>query len=281
MGEVTKNLTLVASPYEIRSRYQQVVRGVRMPADRPVTFQDRLEAVQLLYPGAVFCGWTAAALHGVAFCADRPLEIWLPYVRRRQGIEFRGGAMPAADVIRRDGLQFTTAVRAFIDIARYAEGDDANVGCDQCVRVHDGRRATSVDEVREYLDTNPHLHRSRRVRAVLAETDGRAESPPETHTRLLLRRDGLTMFTPQVVIDRGRFRLDLGAQEFKVAVEYDGRDHTDPGQQSLDVARRNTLRHDYGWEVLPVTKDILATDTATLLRQVRSALEGRGWSAAA
>lgn len=281
MGEFTKNLTADASPYEIRSRYQQVVRGVRMPADRPVTFRDRLEAVQLLYPGAVFCGWTAAALHGVAFCADRPLEIWLPYVRRRQGIVVRGGAMPEADIIRRDGLRLTTAVRAFIDIARYTEGDEAVVGCDQCVRAHAGRRATGLHEVREYLDTHVHLHRSRRVRAVLAETDGRAESPPETHTRLLLHRDGLTMFTPQVVIDRGRFRLDLGVQEFKVAVEYDGRDHADPSQQSLDVARRNTLRHDYGWEVLPVTKDILATDTATLLRQVRSALEGRGWSAAA
>ncbi len=115
---------------------------------------------------------------------------------------------------------------------------------------------------------------------MLAEADGGAESPPETRTRLLLHRAGLTMFSTQIVIDHGRYRLDLGAEEFRVAVEYDGRDHSDPGQQSLDAARRNTLRHDYGWEVVVVTARILADGADDLLRQVRSALRERGSSAA-
>lgn len=88
------------------------------------------------------------------------------------------------------------------------------------------------------------------------------------------------MFSTQIVIDRGRYRLDLGAEEFRVAVEYDGRDHSDLGQQSLDAARRNTLRHDFGWEVIVVTARILAGGADDLLRQVRSALRDRGSSAA-
>ncbi|WP_019201018.1 hypothetical protein [Tsukamurella sp. 1534] len=153
---------------------------------------------------------------------------------------------------------------------------------DQCLRADsEGRTLTGRDEVLRYIDAHPRMHRSRRVRAALAEADGRAESPPETHTRLLLHRDGLTLFTPQVVIDEGRFRLDLGTREFRVAVEYDGRDHADPGQQTLDVARRNTLRHDYGWEVIVVTKKILADGRYDLLRHVRSALHERGWSPSA
>lgn len=279
MGIRTRHLVPVISRHRIRTQYQQVLRGVRMPAGRPVTFQDRMNAVLLLYPDAVFCGWNAAALHGVAYCSDRPTEIWLPLPRQRQGLVIRGGAMPAEDVLERDGIRYTTAVRAVIDIGRFTPGDDAIVGIDQCLRVDDrGRSATTFDEVLRYLDTHPHLHRSRRVRAALAESDGRAESPPETHTRLLLHRDGLTMFTPQIEIDGGRYRLDLGAQEFQVAVEYDGRDHSDPGQQSLDVARRNTLRHDYGWEVLPVTAKLLESGRDDLLRQVRSALRDRSWT---
>ncbi len=252
MGVRTRYLVPVATPYEIRARFQQVVRGVRMPAGRPVTFRDRLEAVLLLYPDAVFCGWTAAALHGVAYCADRPIEIWLPLPRRRQGVIIRGGALPDEDVITVEGLRLTTGTRAFVDIARFTEGDDAVVGADQCLRRRDdGRSATTAAQVVGYLESHRHLHRSRRVRSVLAEADGGAESPPETHTRLLLHRAGLTMFSTQIVIDGGRYRLDLGAEEFRVAVEYDGRDHTDPGQQSLDAARRNRLRHDYGTAAAP------------------------------
>lgn len=281
MGVRTRELAPYATPYEIRARYQQVIRGVRMPAGRPVTFRDLIDAALLLYPDAVFCGWTAAALHGVAYCADRPIEVWLPLPRRRQGIVIRGGAMPDADVIVVDGLRLTTGARTFVDIARFTDGDDAVVGADQCLRVRDdGRSVTTVQDVADYLDAHTHLHRSRRVRAVLAEADGGAESPPETHLRLLLHRAGLTMFATQIVIDGGRYRLDLGADEYKVAVEYDGRDHADPGQQSLDATRRNTLRHDYGWEVIVVTAKILAEGRDELLRQVRSALDERAHAAA-
>ncbi|TWS21985.1 DUF559 domain-containing protein [Tsukamurella sputi] len=281
MGIRTRQLVQVLSPYEVRAQYQQVIRGVRIPADRPVTFRDRLDAVLLLYPDAVFCGWTAAALHGAAYCADRPVEIWLPNPRRRQGVVIRGGTMPREDVLVVHGIRMTSGVRTFVDIARFTDGDDAVVGADQCLRVRDdGRSVTTVRDVGDYLDSHAHLHRSRRVRAVLAEADGGAESPPETVTRLLLHRDGLTMFRTQVAIDRGSYRLDLGSEEFKVAVEYDGRDHADPDQQALDAARRNTLRHDHGWEVIVVTKKILAESAHDLLRQVRSALRDRGRAAA-
>jgi very-short-patch-repair endonuclease len=281
MGIRTRRLAQAASPYEVRTRYQQVIRGVRMPSGQPVTFRDRLDAVLLLYPDAVFCGWTAAALHGAAYCADRPIEIWLPLPRRRQGVIIHGGTMPDEDVIVVAGIRLTTGPRTFVDIARFTDGDDAVVGADQCLRRRDdGRLVTTEDEVTRYLDSHPHLHRSRRVRAVLAESDGGAESPPETHTRLLLHRAGLTMFRTQVMVDRGSYRLDLGSEEFKVAVEYDGRDHADPDQQALDAARRNTLRHDHGWEVMVVTKKILAESTHDLLRQVRSALRDRGRAAA-
>lgn len=144
MGTSTRRLAEVATPYEIRTRYQQVVRGVRMPTGRPVTFRDLIDAVRLLYPDAVFCGWTAAALQGAAYCADRPIEIWHPLPRRRQGVIIRGGAMPDDDVVVVDGLRLTTGTRTFVDIARFTGGDDAVVGADQCLRVRDDGRSVTT-----------------------------------------------------------------------------------------------------------------------------------------
>ncbi|CAM5277094.1 hypothetical protein TPAU25S_02401 [Tsukamurella paurometabola] len=278
MGIRSGDLVATATSHEIRTRYRQVYRGVRLPAGAVVGLVERIEAALLLYPHAVLCGWTAAALHGAGYTAGRPIEIWLPARRVRAGIVVRCGAMPDEDVVVREAFPLTTGVRTAIDVVRYAEGDDAVAALDQCFRLDGyGRSVTSRDAVVDYLERHHNLHRSTRVVRALRWADGRAESPPETFTRLLLHRAGLSMFVPQVPVDGGRFRLDLAAEEFQVAVEYDGRDHSDPAQQSLDIARRNTLRHDYGWEVLPITASILRNGREAFLRQTRAALRDRGW----
>ncbi|GAA0985738.1 hypothetical protein GCM10009551_036260 [Nocardiopsis tropica] len=256
-----------------------MLHGVRSPVGREITLRDRIDAVLLLYPDAVFCGWTAAALHSVAYCAGKPTEVWLPEHRRRRGLVIRRCVLPEEDVVDVDGVAFTTGVRTAVDLARYIPGDDAVAAVDQCLRFDEaGRAATTVEEMRRYLDQHRNLHRSRRVAAVLGAADGRAESPPETHTRLALHRAGLTVFEPQVAIDRGRFRVDLGAEEYRVAVEYDGAHHRDPEQHRLDVERWNTLRHDYGWDIVLATASSLGGGRDALIRRARAALRDRGWS---
>ena len=130
----------------------------------------------------------------------------------------------------------------------------------------------------QYLETHPRLHRSSRIRQVLAQVDGRAESPQETHTRLLLHRAGLTVFVPQVRIANGRYRVDLGAEKYRVAVEYDGGHHRGRAQHSADVRRWNRLQQDHGWTVVLANESSLRTGQEELLRQVRTALRARGWS---
>lgn len=163
------------------------------------------------YPDGVFCGWTATRMHAVPFSDDdNPIELWLPHHRHRAGFVFRRCAMPGSDVLRRKGFALTTGVRTAIDLARFVPGDEAIAAVDQCVHIdRTGQQVTSVEEMRAYLVSHPRLHRAARVQEVLIEVDGRAESPQETHTRLLLHRAGLTVFVPQIRIARGLFRVDL------------------------------------------------------------------------
>ncbi|AUN38919.1 hypothetical protein ASU32_01900 [Tsukamurella tyrosinosolvens] len=281
MGRRTRELEAEMTSHRIRKDYQQVIHGIRVPVDDEIDVAERRRAVMQVYPRAVFCGWTAARMHGVPFADDesRPIELWLPEHRRREGLVVRRCALPESDVLRRKGSALTTEVRTAIDLARFVPGDEAIAAVDQCVRVdRTGRQVTSVEEMQAYLASHPRLHRATRVREVLAEVDGRAESPQETHTRLLLHRAGLTVFVPQIRIARGRFRVDLGAEEFKVAVEYDGGHHRGREQHRADITRWNRLQHDHGWTVVLANDASLRTGRAELLRQARTALLDRGWT---
>ncbi|WP_238219905.1 endonuclease domain-containing protein [Tsukamurella pulmonis] len=280
MGRRTSELAATETAHRIRTEYQQVLRGIHLPIQDEVTFAERRRAVMQVYPAAVFCGWTAARMHAVPYASeDRPLELWLPEHRRRDGLVIRRCAMPPSDILRRREFALTSEVRTAIDQARFLEGDEAIAAVDQCIRTDRfGRHVTSVDEMERYLSSHPRLHRSSRVRRVLAEVDGRAESPQETHVRLLLHRAGLTVFVPQVKIARGRYRVDLGAEEFRVAVEYDGGHHRNRDQHRADIARWNRLQYDHGWTVILANVWSLAGGRDELLRQARAALRDRGWT---
>jgi hypothetical protein len=73
-----------------------------------------------------------------------------------------------------------------------------------------------------------------------------SESPQESRLRVILIGDGLPAPTPNLVIvdDAGQFlaRCDLGYEEWKVAVEYDGIVHADEIQRAADATRRTLLR---------------------------------------
>ncbi|MDB5733278.1 MAG: hypothetical protein JWQ03_3173, partial [Variovorax sp.] len=96
---------------------------------------------------------------------------------------------------------------------------------------------------------------SRRARAACALADGLAESPQETRLRLLLGRSGLPMPIAQCrVLHEGRFvaRVDFGWRDRRLALEYDGLWHGEPGQFARDRERLNRLR-EAGWRVAFVT----------------------------
>jgi hypothetical protein len=118
-------------------------------------------------------------------------------------------------------------------------------------------RATSftADSVIALLDAHPRLRGRRRVERLLDLVDAGAQSPKETWLRLLLLDAGFPRPQTQIpVFENGyqRYYLDLGWEEFMVAVEYDGEQHrTDTRQYRGDIARSEFL-DGLGWRRIRV-----------------------------
>jgi hypothetical protein len=112
------------------------------------------------------------------------------------------------------------------------------------------------------------------------------ESPMETRLRLLLVLAGL----PEPVVNlairdelsgRLRYRIDLAYPQWKIAIEYDGRQHAESSRQwQWDVQRREELERD-GWRVIiMLSGDVYRTPARTLERVVE-AVSARGGRVAA
>jgi very-short-patch-repair endonuclease len=112
---------------------------------------------------------------------------------------------------------------------------------------------------------------------VVGLADPRAESPPETRLRLMLRSAGLAV--PEVqyrVEDEHGFvvtRVDLAYPEAKLAIEYDGSTHFDRGRALRD--RDGDLElGDLGWDTMRFGSIDLETRPQTV-RRVTRRLEAR------
>ena len=82
-----------------------------------------------------------------------------------------------------------------------------------------------------------------------------AESPQETRTGLVLVDAGLPKPRTQIWVDD--WRIDMGYDEFKVGVEYDGAQHwTNPLVRANDIDRHAELLA-RGWVIIRVSADML------------------------
>lgn len=110
-----------------------------------------------------------------------------------------------------------------------------------------------------------------RLSRVLPLVDSGAESPQETRTRLALIDAGLPKPQTQMA------RVDMGYEELRVGIEYDGPQHwTDPALRGRDIDRRTALA-DLGWTIIRATSELLRYREATFIGRVVAAMEAAGW----
>jgi hypothetical protein len=105
---------------------------------------------------------------------------------------------------------------------------------------------------------------------------GDTQSPKESWLRVVLIEAGLPRPQTQIAVtnDFGSAfaYLDMGWEDVKVAVEYDGEQHrSDRRQYSWDVRRLETLER-LGWIVIRV---VAGDRPAEIVRRVRAALDRR------
>src|SRR5699024_5824545 len=111
-------------------------------------------------------------------------------------------------------------------------------------------------EILALLRDHPRQRNKNRALAAIPRIDLNSESRWETLTRLFLQDRGFDCFVTQYRVPGLRYRLELGAVEYRVADEYDGKHHLTPGQHAEDLTRWNRLRT-AGWILINVTARML------------------------
>ncbi len=257
--------------------FRTVFAGVVIDARVPDTVVVRARAALLVCPeGGVVSHWTAARLWGGVV----PDNEWT-HVSFMRDVRFRlGGVKPhrfrhRLDIRKRHGLPVTSPCQTFCHLAKHLGLVDLVALGDRLVR----KGRCTASELVHYADAWPGQCREEALRAARLVRE-RVDSVPETALRLLMVLAGLP--EPQVdilILDAEgniRFRLDLGFEGVKLALEYDGRWHDSEEQRLHDTSRRTVLRTEEGWTFVVVRAEELYEQPEQLLARLVSELRAHG-----
>jgi hypothetical protein len=179
------------------------------------------------------------------------------------------------DVIEVAGLRVTSGAQTFLDLAaRLPPAELVAVG-DALMR----SRHLSAEELAVRLTRADGVRGVVRGRECAPLLTPKAQSRPESLVRYWLHAAGLPVPEPQLaVLDRwGRevAHTDLGYEKWKVALEYEGRQHADRDQFGRDIDRYSLMAAD-GWLLLRYAGRHLDRP-ATVVDRTQRALLSRGW----
>jgi hypothetical protein len=241
---------------------RQPVRGVYVDARVPDDLATRAACLRLRLPdGAVVCRLTAAWLRGVdALLPEQrltppPVECVVPLGRqplRRPDV--RSYVAPLeGDTTEVHGIPTTTPRRTAIDVLRWLRPHIALGICDALA----SRSLICREDVMAGVEGFAGCRGITQARYLADLIEPKTESFGESCLRLRIVDAGFPRPTAQIeIIDReGRtvFRLDLGWEDRRVAVEYDGEEfHSTREQRAYDMRRREILERTFGWTVLAV-----------------------------
>ena len=116
----------------------------------------------------------------------------------------------------------------------------------------------------------------KRARVALDLMDGGAQSPKETWLRLLVIDAGYPRPATQVHVTDGfdNAFVDMGWEETRIALDYDGRQHQTDRQRFVHDLGRNELLDRQDWIDLHVVAE---HSPGFILRRLREACDRRGW----
>jgi hypothetical protein len=268
----------LVTPHRLRTDFEAVHRNVNIPRGQKLTPVTRALAAWL-WSGrtATVAGLSAAALHRTAWIDD-----WLPAELNRRSRDKARGIILHSDTLdddetsECDGIRLTRPARTAFDLGRRKGLVTAVVRLDALMRAT-GLKVADVELLAE-------RHRGMRglvqLRQALLMADGGAESPYETKTRLVLVGSGLPRPQTQIEVlnvwGAVMARIDMGWEEWKVGVEFDGAQHwTDPAQRTRDIDRLAELET-RGWTIIRVSADMLWHRPHVVVARVRRALLAAG-----
>lgn len=258
--------------------HQPVHRNVYLPLGAQLTPVLRAHAAWLWSDRDAVCGGlSASALLGARWIdADAPAELFRVNGKPVAGIVIHRDALQPDEVCKVGNIGVTSPARTAFDLGRRKGPLRALIRVDALAH----RTGVTAQAIAPLIIRHRGVRGLVQLREVLEDMDGGAESPQETLTRRALTKAGLPKPRTQIVVrdEAGTFvaRLDMGFDEFKVAVEYDGGQHwTDPVQRAKDIDRWATLA-ELGWAVIRVSSDMLRNRPNVIVERTCAALRKAG-----
>ena len=264
----------------MRALYEPVYPGIYAPTGIELTASQRARAGWLWSRRrAVVAGNSAAALLGAKWVSPT-LDAELVHLNRKPPpkIVVHTDTLAPHETLVVDGIAVTTPARTAFDIGRRTTSRlQAVQRLDALVNATD----IKLGDVEVVMSEHRGARGLARLRAVLPQVDGGAESPQETRARLALVDAGLPQPQTQIKVfdEYGDFvaRIDMGYEALRVGVEYDGPQHwTDREQRDRDIDRYSALL-DLGWTIIRVSSELLRYRQGTFVARVVAALQAAGW----
>lgn len=240
--------------HQLRTRHAVVYPGVYAEAGVPLTARDRAKAAWLWSKRrGILAGRSAAAMHGSKWLdASLPAEILYNNRHAPPGVRTWADAVEDDEITMIDGIPVTSPARTALDMAcRYP----LNTAVTAIDALANAARLKSAD-----IEMMAERHRGRRgiphARKVLELVDPGAESPKETWLRLLVIRNGYRKPTTQIPVydEYGVLVavLDMGWEDMKLALDYEGEHHRNPVRFNKDIRRHDAVTQ-LGWTDIRVT----------------------------
>lgn len=263
------------TPYQLRTGFVAMFPDVYMP-------NFTLPSLRLRTVGAwewsrrqgIVAGLAAAALRGSDWVdQDVPIELISRNTNPPPGIVTRNEHLTDVEFGRSCGVIATTIERTAFDLGRHYPKADALGRLDAL------RRATAFqpEKVLALGELHPGVRGLRQLRELLPLVDPGAASLKESWLRWLLIDDGLPRPRTQIPVGADGYLigiLDMGWEQYKVAVEYDGDQHRADRKQYVRDQKRLRQLERAGWIVIRVIAEDADHD---IISRVRRALRQRGY----
>jgi very-short-patch-repair endonuclease len=265
---------------ELTAAGRRISRGLYLSHAEENTLRVRCRAwTRLLPPDAAFGMETAVLLLGLPVPAvPRVVQVVMrprPVLPQRRGLRVHVRQLTEADVVDRDGLRMTSPAQLFLDLAASWPPEELMALGDGLLRAKHMTR----DDVAVRLARADRVRGVVRARDIAPRLTDRSHSGAESVIRYWLQASDLPEPELQVPVhDRfGRevTHADLGYSRWKVALEYEGRQHADADQFDRDIDRYSLMAAD-GWVVLRFARRHL-TGPWTVVERTRRTLMHRGW----
>lgn len=263
---------------QLRDDGQRVTRGGYVSRAQALTVHAACTAVLPLLPdGAVVSHLTAAALLGAPVPHRLPLSFTVPpgvYRPRRRGTCIRVRTLEPADTVVHRGLPVTSAAQTWLDLA-------ASLPPGDLVAVGDALwRAGHLDDA----VLGARLDRADGVRGIVParlwapRLTPQAASRPESLVRVILIQGDVPDPEVQVPVHDARgmevAHADVGYSRWRIAGEYEGRQHAELRQFRKDLTRYTLMGAD-NWLLLRFGDAHLARP-AWIVEMFARALRARG-----